>query len=277
MHTKSRQASCGFNLTNEELAILKDKAKLDKDSAWRISLYYSFSLHDFNQAENWNDKAAELGHCAALRSQAFNIKRGKKSFSEFGGTPQDAVRSLYQKAFKESGSACYELAECYEEGYFGNPNFTKAKKYFTMGAELGNRMCWMRLAEYLYKGKGGEKDILEAYYWMSLEAGCVHPNSIGGRKTWDFRNEIVSNIDKQELKKIWVRVDEYIFAVRSGKTKVSWAPFLEGMIKAENSKEGKVLADQKEHTHRKRLMNPNNASEATSEPATSADSTSPQG
>jgi hypothetical protein len=195
-------------------------------------------------------RAAKLDYPEAQRMLADLIKRRGYSFKEFGKTPPEAVRDLLALAGRTSGDACYELASAYEDGYFGKPDYVSARRYLEHGSSLGDRLCWKELAKLLSEGKGGAQDYSKAYYWISLEACCVHPGSVSGKETWTLRNQIVSNVSLKELESQWQQIDEYINKVRARKIEIDPSPFYTNPY--DPQKEWGVN-DEREKEHREQL------------------------
>ncbi|PAW79245.1 MAG: hypothetical protein B9S32_04635 [Verrucomicrobia bacterium Tous-C9LFEB] len=243
-----------YDLKEDELKSLKQKAEIgDAEAAWRIHLYYAIELHEGNSSNDWARRAAKLGHPQGQRIVADGIKRSRESYEGFGATAQDAVRNLLEKASRSSSQAGYELGSAYAEGYFGKPDPMQARYYFNQSAEMGDSMAWRKMAEYCHHGVGGPRDDSSAYYWISLDARCVHPGSIGGKEIWALRNEISTSLSLAQFEQQWKRIDAYIANVRSGKVKLPSPPFLKGLIKSKDSDEGEVLADKQEAEHREQM------------------------
>ena len=99
----------------------------------------------------------------------------------------------------------------------------------------------------------GDRDIVSAYYWISLEALCVDPRSVGGQEVWTKRESIAQQLALSSLEQQWRRIDDYIGGVRRGNITVDPALFLEGMIKKSQSDEGRAFADRRELEHRTEL------------------------
>jgi len=251
--------SQSFVLRPQEYANLVEQAnKGDKDAAWRIYNHYSMGLqNDAAQEEIWLRKSAKLSHHEAQRWMAYMIKENNWKPGEFGKSASVAVRSLLQASADFNSSACYELAECYETGYFGIMDLKAARMYYEKAAKLGNTMAWKRVSEYFFKGMGGGKDISGAYFWISLDALCVDPRSVGGKEIESRRQEIEKELSLAELENIWPKIDSFIQQVRRGAVKIDTPPFHEGMVAKNVSDEGRRIADSNEQTRRARLRHSN--------------------
>ena len=244
----------GMDLSVSERTQLERKAASgDAAAAWRLYLYHSFEHHNEAAADPWLRRAAELDHPQAQRSLAYFIKVYKHSPKGFGPTAPAAVKNLLERSARTEGAACYELASAYAEGYFGSPNYSKARAYFQRGAGFNDRMCWEKLSHYYRHALGGTRDDAEAYYWISLEARCVDPRSVSGQETWLAREEIASHLSLPVLEREWERIDAFIRQVTAKKTTVDPAPFLSGTIDPELEAEGRRFSQQREDEHRKKL------------------------
>ena len=237
-----------------ELPVLQKAANAgDSGAAMKLYDHFALGLEDQAGAEPWLRRAAQLHDPQAERTLAYFIKDYGDNFQGFGSSPQQSVKSLLEDSTRSTGQANYELASAYAEGYFGKPDFVNARKYFEHGAEMGYRICWTELAKSLDNGAGGETNYPLAYYWISLEAQCVDPRSIGGKETWDLRNKIAKKLTLAQLEQQWQRIDEYIGKVRSNSIQVDEAPFLAGMIEPTDTEQGRILADKAEVEHRAAL------------------------
>jgi hypothetical protein len=215
--------------------------------------YYAVTLHDEKREGDWLELAAVLRHPEAERWLAYRIRSGEARFKQHGASPQEAVENLLRDACEEQGggSSCYDLAEALETGYFGVPDPSEARAALARGAELGNRMCWTRLARWLNDGVGGPVDAEQAYYWISLEARCVDPRS--GEETWTLRNKLAERLTPSSLERQWVAVDSYMAEFRAGKRTIYFDPFLGSAIGDEERKDGQRLANRAERKHRESL------------------------
>jgi hypothetical protein len=253
-HAKPIQAVYGnadLGLSDQERAKLKrESADGNAASTWQLYLYYSLFLQDQTAADPWLKRAAELHHAGAQTTLAYLVKEYKHDPAGFGSTGPEAVKVLLENSSRTEGNACYQLASAYAEGYFGAADYTKAREYFERGASFGNRMCWTELSRYYRQGIGGPRHDTEAYYWISLEARCTDPRSMGGQATWAAREQIAETLSIDELQKEWTRIDDYIAKVEAKKLTVDFAPFLSGMIDPKVEAEGRKLAMERENEHR---------------------------
>jgi TPR repeat protein len=238
---------------NEKLRAAQSRAAAgDKAAAWDLAGYYGFTLHDEKREAEWMHRAALLRHPEAERWTAHLIRRGLTGFAAHGATPQDAVEGLLRDSCVEQAdsSACYDLAEAHETGYFGAVDPVQARLLLERGAELGNRMCWTRLARRLHDGIGGNADAEAAYYWISLEARCVDPRSISGEETWKLRQMLAATLTLEVLEREWAAVDGYLADYHAGKRQIDSAPFLGSAIPDDERREGERLASRRERAHR---------------------------
>lgn len=202
-----------YNFSPKELEILKDRAQ-NGDSEAAMSLYEHFTIciGDSEKGEFWLRKAALLKQPEAQRWMGELIKTYNKSYNEFGNTKENSLLSLFSDSCAaENRYACYELALLYETGSAHIQNFERARASTIKCANQGNRLCWDKLSEYYYFGIGGTTNFIESYFWISLEALCVHPDSIGGKKVWALRNRVVEKINNyNDFLKLWIKIDRYI-------------------------------------------------------------------
>jgi hypothetical protein len=244
----------GLELSQSETTYLTDKAaKGDGSAAWRLYICYVFTRPYPPTVDMWLCRAAALGNSNGELELARAIKERHHSPEAFGTTGPEAFRKLLEHASLNNGQACYDLASACCENYLGAPDLTKARFYFERGSELGDRMCWAKYSQLCHQAVGGDRDESSAYYWISLETRCVDPRSIGGKKAWSFRNEVADTLPIEELRRQWMRIDEYISRVRAGKVFVFFVPFGKGEIKSELSDEGLKLSDEAEAQHRQRM------------------------
>jgi hypothetical protein len=113
----------------------------DKNAAWELAMYYGLTLHDERREDEWRHRAAVLRHPEAERWAACMIRRDVTAFAPHGDTPQRAVEKLLLDACVEQGhgTSCYDLAEAFEAGYFGETDVAAARAHYERGAELGGR------------------------------------------------------------------------------------------------------------------------------------------
>ena len=238
---------------SERIRLQREAASGDARAAMRLWLYHSLELHDERSGDLWLRRAAELGHAPAQWNLGYSIKEAGSLPGKFGRTPQAAVKKLLEAAARTEGVAAYELACAYEDGYFGEPNPAKARDYYAHGARLNYRMCWARLADYYRRGLAGPRDEAEAYYWISLEARCVDPNSFAGKQTWKDREEVAQHLSLALLERAWQRIDAFMADVAAEKVTLDSPPFLHGMIDPKLEAAGRESSQQREDEHRKRL------------------------
>jgi len=209
----------GLDLSETERLGLEQKAASgDASAAMRVWEYYAIELHDGLAAEPWLCRAAELGDAIAQWNLGYSIKehfglsspRLPKCARQFGDTPKAAVKKLLEASARSVGSACFELASAYEDGYFGVRNRAKAREYFAQGSKLNEEMCWEKLADYYHRGFGGPRNQAEAYYWISLYARCNRLNNVIGEKAWKAREEIAQQLSLADLESVWQRMDTFI-------------------------------------------------------------------
>ena len=169
----------------------------------------------------------------------------------------EEAKAKHWKSIEESaptfGGSCYELGVGYENGELGAPNPVKAREYFAQGARLNSELCWEKLADYCRRGLGGPQDEAEAYYWISLVARCVNPDSFGGKEKWKVREEIAQHLSLPALELAWQRSDDFMAQVAANKIKLESPPFGHGLIDPKEEAEGRRSAQKHEDEHRKQL------------------------
>ena len=226
----------------------------DAEAAWNLTGDYAFYKHDEEQEKKWLTIAANLKHPQAERWVAYLIKEGKRDYKDFGSSPQQAVLSLNTSAAQKIGSACEELAAAYAEGYFGLPDYAKAREYYERGAEFADRSCWEKLARYCADGIGGPPDLSKAYYWLSVAALCVHPQSMTGEEVWALREKVAAQMTPAQMKQILIKADNYIAKVQVGRITLDSPRFGEGTGNEEYVEEGRRLSFEWETNHRKKWL-----------------------
>ena len=123
---------------------------------------------DLEAAEKWFDRAAAQHPVEAL-SAGFAFRRAK----EF----QLARKWLHRAAAQKSLTAYLYLANMYNEGKGGAPDFEKAEFYYRLVAEAGLEDAWGRIGEIYYRGKGRPRDFAKAREFFRRAAG-VGPYTI---------------------------------------------------------------------------------------------------
>lgn len=227
-------------------------ARGDGAAAWELSVYYGMIRHDGARAQTWLDRATDLRHPEAERHAAYLIRLGLP-FSRYGSSGPAAVERLLTDACRSNGSACHDLAEAHESGYFGRVDLTVARDYYQRGANQGHRMSWQVFSRYLRDGLGGPVDQARAYFWMSLEARCVDPRSVGGQDTWRSREALAVTLDLDVLEREWAAVDAFMAEYDAGQRAIDFDPFLGTGMDEASLRQGKREADQRERAHRASL------------------------
>jgi hypothetical protein len=209
----------GLDLSESEKHRLEQNAAGgDASAAMRLWTYYAIELHDDGPSgDRWLCRAAELGDAIAQWNLGYSLKEGYRPGQEFPGcarkwgtTRKAAIKKLLDTSARTVGSACFELASAYEEGYFGTRNRVKARDYFAKGAQLNDESCWEKLADYYRHGLGGPRDEAQAYFWISLYARCLRPDNILGVRAWKTREEIAQHLSSAALESAWQRMDAFI-------------------------------------------------------------------
>jgi len=226
----------------------------DGAAAYELYLYESLEEHDENAALPWLRRAAAARHPEAQRVLAYLIQSSNLDYQAIAGTRPEAVRILFSDACRTQSDACYELGSALGDGYFGTPDLVAARASFLRCAQMNNSMCWQPLASYLELGKGGPVDVVEAYYWVSLDAQFVDPQSVSGAEISALRERLASGLTLRDLTLVWERVDAYADGVKAGRVTLDNPPFLEGQVDPNLSRKGRSLARQQEVAHRVRLQ-----------------------
>jgi hypothetical protein len=206
-----------LDFSDGEIKILENRANEgDSEASMRLSHHFALCERDQEQEEIWLRKAALLRHPEAERWLGYLIEINKMSYTGFGNDKEEALFSLFSDACTSNNKqACLELAKLYETSSTKS-NSEKARFFIKKCANLGERLCWDKLGEYYFNGIGGNKSYQEAYFWISLEALCVHPDSINGKKIWLFREQISNEIsDYSDFLSLWALLDKYIESIET--------------------------------------------------------------
>ena len=219
-----------FHLNEKKLSELIIKASNgNAKAAYRIWQFHSFSSRSSKDATLWLERTATLGHSEAQRWLAYLIMKQGHDYRNFGTTAEEAVFKLLTKAMKKSGVAVNELGEAYLDGYFNEKDrHVKARQAFSIGVSHHNTSSWVNLAKMLHLGEGGKVNNEEAFYLISLATNCTHPESMGGKKIWELRYKIESQLSLNQIQQIWKKIDVYINKMRKRQGGVIYPPPLLG-------------------------------------------------
>jgi len=241
--------------TVSELKALTQRAERgDAAAAYELYLYESLEQHHDSAALPWLRRAAAARHPEAQRVLGYLIKSSDLDYRSVAGTRPEAVRVLLSDACRKQSDACYELGSALGAGYFGSPDLVGARALFLRCSQMNDSMCWQPLASYLELGKGGPVDAVEAYYWVSLDAQFVDPQSVSGAEISVLRERLAAGLALHDLQLVWKRVDAYANGVNAGRVTLDMPPFLEGEVDPNLSRKGRELARQQEVAHRVRLQ-----------------------
>lgn len=160
---------------------------------------------------------------------------------------------LLQDASSSSADAVFELADLYENGFFGRVDYVQARRLYLEGANRGNPMCFRPLATLLAGGHGGAADVSTAYFWGAADTAFVDPRSVGGQEAWQARTQFGRALGLRELKEQWLAFDRYVEQVKSHRRTLTLPRFLEGAIPATDSAEASRLRDKAERDYRARM------------------------
>ncbi len=246
------QAEAGIRpVSLTEYRELSKKAKAgDADAAYRLSIYGRYPKEN----DQWLELAAKLGHAAAQRWLAYEIKQNyHDGYAEFGETRQEAVLTLLTKSAVNDYDAANNLADAYREGYFGeNDKDVKALAAYRHAASLYSKSSWQPLAEMLYRGEGTEPNTAQAYYYICLATHCIHYRSVTGKKLWQLRLQIEKELSLAEMKEVWENVDQFLDGklVREG-SPIQTAPLGGTTIRESDFKKylAEVRSKEKKHRH----------------------------
>ena len=97
--------------------------------------YYALELHDSRAADPWLCRAAELGDATAQLVLGYSMKEDNRPSDQrfpecarqWGNTRKAVVKKLPEASARSVGSACFDLASAFEDGYFGTRNRAKAR------------------------------------------------------------------------------------------------------------------------------------------------------
>lgn len=244
--------SNSFYLPHAEQVVLARKATDgDAEAAWTLHLHFSLAAPDQKEDERWLRRAAELGHASSLYTLAVMIKDHDWSAIGLGPTREAVVLDLFRKAAERKATyAAWCLGDCYESGYGGEVELAQARRWYLNGAQEGSSLCRKKTAEFFSQGKGGPTDIVEAYFWISVEFNCVHPGSVGGKEVAAIRERIAAAMPAGSHREVWRRIDEVVRKLWSGEQPAHDPPFLRGMVTEDVSAEAQRLAQIAEKAHR---------------------------
>ena len=143
----------GELLAREELADLKEKARLTPDQAEEINSkgVVAYRHRDYVQAKVLFEKASDAGNGDALCNLAIMYKEGH-------GVRQDMTKweTLLQAASKAGkGVAARELANAYYEGDLVEKNVDLGLKYWKLAADLGDREALTMIGVWYSDGLNG--------------------------------------------------------------------------------------------------------------------------
>jgi hypothetical protein len=245
-----------YNFSGSQLEFFKTMAQNgDSEAAMNLYNHYNMCGRDFEEGDLWLRKAALLKHPEAQRWIGELIKTYDKPYNEFGATKEKALFSLFSESCAAGNrNACERLALLYETGSVQIQNLNKARESMIKCANQGNRLCWDKLSEYYFFGIGGSKDYIESYFWISLEALCVHPDSLGGKKIWTFRNRVAEKIENyNDFLKLWIKIDRYIDNIENKKFDVYFDRCLGTAVKKEEYESCLKTVAEKEDIHRNNI------------------------
>lgn len=127
----------------------------------------SYSIKDKIESFKWYSKAAEKGFAPAQFNLAYMYYIGdgiRKSIDQALDWYKKAAQQGHVKAQYNLGVILYRQSDLDQKKYF------KALKYFKKAAENGHFIAQYNLGIMFYKGKGTEKNLLEAYKWIKKSA-----------------------------------------------------------------------------------------------------------
>ena len=127
-------------------------------------------MSDYKKANEWYQKAAELGYAAAQFNLGVSYESGQ-------GVTQNYQKALewYQKAADQGkADAQYNVGIFYANGYGVAENYTKAVEWFKKAAEQGVAEAQYNLGVAYEEGISVQKDISKAKEWYqrSADQGC---------------------------------------------------------------------------------------------------------
>lgn len=135
----------------------------------------NYYAKDKGASMKWYRRGAENGD--AVCAYWF----GKLMFETESGNEMDAFEYVRQGAEAGLGGAYYTLADCYFTGKGTDADNAKGMECLTKAAESGTAEAQWDLAMRLAEGKGVQRDLPMAFYWLSV---TPLNSSLGRFKSW---------------------------------------------------------------------------------------------
>jgi TPR repeat protein len=156
------------------------------------NLYYSGRGvdHDLKQAARWYRAAADGGHKMAQYYLAQMYDNGD-------GVPEDHTEALkwYVKAADAGlGDAQYEIARMLLTGDGLKKDPFRGAQYALKASESGNAKGQILMAKAYFKGTGVDKNLIEAYVWISIALDKL-PYGQDERVARDLFDDIKAQMD----------------------------------------------------------------------------------
>ena len=139
----------------------------------RIAELYVQRHGDYVNAKKFWEKAAELGHVAALKALAFEAENGYFDLGHgvdgqsVGPTdPEKAFRLMEMAARYKEPLACRCLAGYYARGFGCTESQSEFVKWIRRAAEKGDTDAMCILGRRYMRGDYVEQDMEQAEYWL---------------------------------------------------------------------------------------------------------------
>ena len=95
------------------------------------------------------------------------------------------------------------LGERYLKGIDAPQHFGWARKWYLRAAQQGSAQAMWEVANLCVDGKGGPKDLVQAYFWYTLAA------SKGIREAVNLRNRLQPKLTREEVERVQIRTAQW--------------------------------------------------------------------
>ena len=139
-----------------------------RDALYTVGIAH-LNDNDSQEAMRWLEEAAKRGSELAAFTIAVTILNAPKDVQvDWNAKKVRAAKLLARASDAGYGPASMRLAQCYEKGEGVKLDFTKAQQLFKLGAERGDPMGWLNLANRKTFGLGTPSDFEEAIHLLTL-------------------------------------------------------------------------------------------------------------
>jgi len=114
-----------------------------------------------------------------------------------------SIADLLSKAEAGDMKAQEIMGERFLKGIDAPQHFGWARKWYLRAAQQGSAQAMWDVANLCVDGKGGPKDLVQAYFWYTLAA------SKGIREAVNLRNRLRSKLTREEVKRVQTRTAQW--------------------------------------------------------------------